>query len=192
MTLQAQWQTVKNLCGARCRLRCDNAPSIMAAAEKVKATMPDRVVVETTPRHSSASNKLSDTTRRIVTRRDLHLTQQSGHGWSGTLGFASRDTHVEKVASHRSRQRTTEIIRKILFRLHHEGDTAWDKGIWLGKSETNPEHIFGTKNGAMGARTIRRLEPTKRSETSLLLEIQGVFLGLGTERTASWETARGT
>ena len=49
-----------------------------------------------------------------------------------------------------------------------------EKGKWLGKSETNPEHIVGTKNGAMGARTIRRLEATKRSETSLLLEIQGV------------------
>ena len=36
------------------------------------------------------------------------------------------------------------------------------------------EHTVGTKNVALGARTIRRLEPTKRSETSLLLEIQGV------------------
>ena len=34
-----------------------------------------------------------------------------------------------------------------------------------------------TKNGAMGARTIRRLEPTKRSETSLLLETQTVRRG---------------
>ena len=56
----------------------------------------------------------------------------------------------------------------------HKGDTAWDKGIWLGQSETTPEHIVGTKNGAMGARTIRRLEPTKRPETLLLLEIHRV------------------
>ena len=56
----------------------------------------------------------------------------------------------------------------------HEGDTAWDKGIWLGKSETIPEHTVGTQNGVMGTRTIRRLEQTQRSETSLLLEIQGV------------------
>ena len=56
----------------------------------------------------------------------------------------------------------------------HERDTAWDKGIWLGKSETNPKHTVGTRNGAMVARTIRRLDPTKRSETSLLLQIQGV------------------
>ena len=68
----------------------------------------------------------------------------------------------------------------------HKGDTAWDKGVWLGKSETNSEQIVGTKDGAMGARTIRRLEPTKRSETSLLLEIQGSALEPGTKRTASW------
>ena len=39
---------------------------------------------------------------------------------------------------------------------------------------TNTEHIVGTKNGAMGARTLRRLELTKRSEISWLLEKQGV------------------
>ena len=99
---------------------------------------------------------------------------------------------MERVASHRSGQRTTEITRKNLFRLQklscsrswhqsivdsrRERDSIKDekKGIWLGKSGTNPEHIVGTKNGAMAARSIRRLEPTNRTETSLLLEIQGV------------------
>ena len=37
----------------------------------------------------------------------------------------------------------------------------------------HPEHIVGTKTGVT-ERDIRRLEPTKRLETSLLLEIQGV------------------
>ena len=45
--------------------------------------------------------------------------------------------------------------------------------IWLDKSEMSHQHIVGTKNGATG-REIRRLEPTRRPETSLLLEIQGV------------------
>ena len=36
----------------RFRLRCHNEPSIMAVAEEVKAKMPDRVVVETTPRYT--------------------------------------------------------------------------------------------------------------------------------------------
>ena len=34
-------------------------------------------------------------------------------------------------------------------RLYKE-DTAWDKGIWSSKAETNPEHIVGTKHGVMG------------------------------------------
>ena len=72
-------------------------------------------------------------------------------------------------------------------RRFHKEDTAWEKGTSLGKSETNTEHIGGTENGAMGARTIRRLEPTKRSETSLFLEIQRSTLGPDTRRTASWE-----
>ena len=40
---------VKNLFVGRSRLRCGNEPSIMAVAETVKAKMPDRVVVETSP-----------------------------------------------------------------------------------------------------------------------------------------------
>ena len=72
---------------------------------------------------------------------------------------------MERVASHRSEQRMTEITQGIvqfaetaLFKIMapehrglssgrrlHKGDTAWEKGIWLGKSETNPEHIVGTK-----------------------------------------------
>ena len=41
-------------------MRCNNEASIMAVADRVKAKMPDRVVVETTLRHSSASNGLAE------------------------------------------------------------------------------------------------------------------------------------
>ena len=37
-----------------------------------------------------------------------------------------------------------------------------------------PRHMVGTKSGAIGARIIRRLEPTKLSETPFLLGIQYV------------------
>ena len=57
---------VKNLCVGRFGLRCGNEPSIMAVAEKVKAKMPDRVVVETSPRHSSASNGLEERANRTM------------------------------------------------------------------------------------------------------------------------------
>ena len=46
---------VKHLFDGRFGLRCDNESAIMAV-EKVKAKMPDRVVVENTPRYSSTSN----------------------------------------------------------------------------------------------------------------------------------------
>ena len=45
---------VKNVFG-RFRLLCDDEPRIMAVAVFVKVEMPD-TVVESTPRHSSASN----------------------------------------------------------------------------------------------------------------------------------------
>ena len=69
------------------------------------------------------------------------------------------------MASHRSGQRVTEIYTQeivpfaetILFKIFapehrvlssgqriHQGDTVYDKRIWFGKSETNPEHIAGT------------------------------------------------
>ena len=51
---------VEHLFDGRFGLRCDNESSIKAVAEKVEAKMPDRVVVENTPRYSSANNGLAD------------------------------------------------------------------------------------------------------------------------------------
>ena len=51
---------VKQLFVGRFRLRCDNETSIMVVAEKVKAIMPHRVVVESSPRYSSSSNGLAE------------------------------------------------------------------------------------------------------------------------------------
>ena len=51
---------VKHLFVGRFRLRCNNETAIMAVAENVKAKMPDRVVVESTPRYSSACNGLAE------------------------------------------------------------------------------------------------------------------------------------
>ena len=59
-------QFVKNLFVGKFELRCDNETSIMAVAVKVKAKMPDRVVVESTPRHSSASNGFAERAIRII------------------------------------------------------------------------------------------------------------------------------
>ena len=48
------------------RLRCNNEPSIMAVAEKVRTKLPHRVVVETSPRHSSASHGLAERAIRTI------------------------------------------------------------------------------------------------------------------------------
>ena len=51
---------VNKLFVGRFKLRCDNEPSIMAVAEKVKAKIPDKVVADRTPRHSTVSNGLAE------------------------------------------------------------------------------------------------------------------------------------
>ena len=57
---------MRNLFAGRFRPRCDEEPSIMAVAETVKAKMPYRVVVESSPRHSSASNGLAARASRTI------------------------------------------------------------------------------------------------------------------------------
>ena len=56
----------------------------------------------------------------------------------------------------------------------HEGDTAWNKRTSVKQVRDKPRAHGWDKNGVVGARTLRRLEPTKRPETPLLFEIQGV------------------
>ena len=41
---------IRSLYVGKCRLRCDNEPSIVAVAVKVKEKLPDRVVVEHSPK----------------------------------------------------------------------------------------------------------------------------------------------
>ena len=128
----------------RFRLRCHNEPSIMAVAEEVKAKMPDRVVVETTPRYSSAS----------LAERNLRITPYSatGHGWSGTLDFVSRDTHVERVASHRSGQRMIATTRKRLFRLQKLSCSR----SWHQNTEDCHQERDSTKGHCVGERDLVR------------------------------------
>ena len=101
---------VKKLFVVKFRLRCDKEPSIMVVAEKVKAKMPDWVVAdsEQRPRRTINSDSWRTTENSSIrhaesfARRESRRNRQSGHGWL-------EDTHVERVAQHRSEQRMTEI-----------------------------------------------------------------------------------
>ena len=90
------------------------------------------------------------------------------------LDSVQRDTHEEWVAAY-ERDHTQENVpsaanylvqdlgtRKswIVVKKLFEGDAAWSKGMWPGKSESNTKHIVGTQNGVMAASTIRTFEPT--------------------------------
>ena len=59
------WQSsvadfVKILVAGKFRLHFDSEPSIMAVVEKVTPIMPDRVVVDNSPRHNSTSNGIAE------------------------------------------------------------------------------------------------------------------------------------
>ena len=104
----------------------------MAVAEKVKGKMPDTAVVESTPRHNSANDGLAERASRTIGERlsTLRYDTQSRykHGSYAKLCslamdgeifwiFMSRDTHEERVVSHRSWERTAEITRRKSIRL---------------------------------------------------------------------------
>ena len=187
---------VKNLFVGKSRLRCYSEPSIIVVAEEVKAKMPGTsgggdftatqlseqlmtLRYDTQTRYNSKIKPNSAIWPWMVRYSGFCVTRYA-RGAGGITPFRAaydRDLTQETVPF------ADTILLNILAQEHrglssgkrlHKGDTAWDRGIWLGKSVTTPEHIVWPKNGAMGTRTIRRLEPTKRSEHSLLLEVQGV------------------
>ena len=153
-------------------------------------------MVETSPRHSSASNGLAERSSRTIGEqlRTLRYDTQNRYKTRITplttdvrcVGFfvtryAWSDTTPFRAAY--DRDYTQEIVpfaETVLFKLlaEHRGLSSGKQETLRGTkgSEANPVHIVATKTGATGARTIRTLEPTKRSETSLLLEIQAVPL----------------
>ena len=117
------------------------------------------------------------------TARKSQSNRCSSQLWKECFGLHSRQVKRRSACDRDYRQEVVTFDETFLFKIlapEHRGlssgksfnlgHTAWDKGIRLGRSETNPEHIAGTKNGAVGTGTIRRLELAKRSETSVLLE----------------------
>ena len=84
----------------RVRLRCDGKPATVAFANKVKLMAGDLVKLETTPKHSSASNPAERAVQAFVQIarcalamvKHLELTNQFGRGCCVMLGGKSVDT----------------------------------------------------------------------------------------------------
>jgi len=55
-----------------------------------------------------------------------------------------------------------------------KGDTAWQKGIWVGKTDHNDEHEMLTPEGRFTARTVRRLAAGKRHDKELFEKVKGL------------------
>ena len=163
----------------------------------MKAKMPDRVAVENTPRYTSASKGLAERAIRTIgeqlrtlrydaeNRYKTQITPESTvcHGWLDAGFCVTRCARggggITPFRAAHDRDYTQELApfaETVLFKImapEHRGLSSGNrlhKGgksrIWLDKSEM-------PKNGATKQK-IQRLEPTKRLETSLLLEIQEV------------------
>ena len=195
---------VKNLFVVRLRLRSDNEASIMAVAEK----MPDRVVVDTSPRHSSASNGLAERSIWTVGEQPRTLRYDTQNRYKTRITLDSviwpwivrwilcREMRTwSGLASHRSGQRMTEITRKRLFRLwrlscqnivdcHQERDSlrrhCVGQGSGLVSQRQTLEHVVGTKS-----ENNPKVGTDETFRNFIVVRDAGSALGLGTQRTAS-------
>ena len=51
---------------------------------------------------------------------------------------------------------------------------SWDYGVWIGKCTSTEEHLIGTKDGVVRARSIRRLPASDRFDKELYENFKGV------------------
>lgn len=59
------------------------------------------------------------------------------------------------------------------------GDSKWEKAIWLGKTYESDEHLLGTAEGVFTANTMRRFEKGNQVDKELLAKFIGVPWALG-------------
>ena len=116
----------------RFRLRCGNETSIMAVTQTVNALMPDCVVVENTPRHSSASNGLAERATRtngeqlrtlrydMQNRYKTRITLEStfwpcmvGHAGFCVTRYARGAGGITPFVRQRSHARDCSILRRL-------------------------------------------------------------------------------
>lgn len=72
------------------------------------------------------------------------------------------------------RQSFSKTGRKRGGKKAQKADVRFEFGIWLGKTFDSDEHLIGTKDGVFSARTVRRLEASRRADRELLTAMKGL------------------
>ena len=89
-----------------------------------------------------------------------------GHEYQGEIcGFG--ETVLFKAPASHTRQKRGN-------RRQHKADSVWTKGLWVGKTDNNDEHILLTAEGKHHARSVRRLEESRRYDVQLFDTIAGL------------------
>ena len=88
-----------------------------------------------------------------------------GNGYKGEVLPSSETAFFNMPMTH-SRQVTENTTA-------HKGDSTFVRGIWVGKHEDSNDHIYLTETGWHRARTVRRMEESKRADAKLFKEVCG-------------------
>ena len=164
-------------------MKSDNEPAIVALKQAVKAERPEEIIMEESPVGESASNGevenaikqvegqfrtfkscLEEKLGRKLVREHMCVPWLIRHAAETIDRYAvgvDGKTNYQRRKGKKFGGTVVEFGEKILFlRAKSVGrdkfDSRWEDGIWLGIREESGEHIIGTKDGVLKARTIRR------------------------------------
>ena len=172
------------------RLRCDGEPATVALANKVKHISGDLVKLETTPKHSSASNPAERAIQAVEERsRTIRADCQMRFGSSETFGAVKQIwawllRHAGWQISRYKPKGNGVAAYKQAYGEHYTHEVvplteivlvgaSWP--VWVGRSDLSDEHIVLTPGGRVLSRTIRRLELSRRHDAGFLDMVKGLL-----------------
>ena len=166
-------------------LKSDNEPAIIALKDAIKQERSEEIIKEESPVGESASNgeienaikqvegqlrtikssleqrygeKLAPTHMSVpwLVRHSAELIDRYSIGHDGRTNYQRRKG--KKFGTN-----TVEFAEAIMYLIpksigRDKFDSRWANGIWLGIREESGEHIIGTIDGVVKARTIKRME----------------------------------
>ena len=114
------------------------------------------------------------TTTRFRVRSDGNTSYFAGHGhnYTGEVVPFGESVLFKAPVSHSRQKRGGKR--------HHKADSCWAKGIWVGKTENNDEHVVLTSEGKFTCRSVRRMEPAQRHDKDLFAKVCGLQITCGT------------